>query len=42
MTFHMIPGIWTGDVGVEISETFHVTGDGAETLADFPRRLFSA
>jgi len=30
------PGIWTGDVGVEISETFHVTGDGAETLADFP------
>ncbi|MCU4799246.1 M24 family metallopeptidase [Halobacteria archaeon HArc-gm2] len=42
MTFHMIPGIWTGDVGVEISETFHVTSDGAETLADFPRRLFSA
>jgi Xaa-Pro aminopeptidase len=41
MTFHMIPGIWQDDVGVEISETFHVTATGAETLADFPRRLFS-
>ncbi|RQH01864.1 M24 family metallopeptidase [Natrarchaeobius oligotrophus] len=42
MTFHMIPGIWTEDIGVEISETFLVTGDGAEPLADFPRRLFTA
>jgi Xaa-Pro aminopeptidase len=41
MTFHMIPGIWGADFGVEISETFHVTGDGAETLAEFPRELFT-
>ncbi|MFC7213971.1 M24 family metallopeptidase [Saliphagus sp. GCM10025334] len=42
MTFHMIPGIWTEEIGMEISETFRVTGTGAETLADFPRRLFTA
>ncbi len=41
MTFHAIPGIWGDDFGVEISETFHVTASGAETLADFPRRLFT-
>lgn len=41
MTFHIIPGIWQDDVGVEISETFHVTANGAETLAEFPRELFS-
>jgi ectoine hydrolase len=41
MTFHMIPGIWQDDVGVEISETFHVTANGAETLSDFSRELFS-
>jgi Xaa-Pro aminopeptidase len=41
MTFHVIPGIWTDEVGVEISETFRVTATGAETLADFPRRLFT-
>ncbi|GAB3419780.1 ectoine hydrolase DoeA [Haloparvum alkalitolerans] len=41
MTFHMIPGIWTDEIGMEISETFRVTSTGAETLADFPRRLFT-
>ncbi|MFC4438957.1 MULTISPECIES: M24 family metallopeptidase [Natrialbaceae] len=41
MTFHMIPGIWTDEIGMEISETFHVTSNGAETLADFPRKLFT-
>jgi len=40
MTFHMIPGIWFDDFGVEISETFRVTKHGAETLADFDRDLF--
>ena len=34
MTFHMIPGIWTDEIGMEIRETFHVTSNGAETLAD--------
>ncbi|WP_394739410.1 M24 family metallopeptidase [Natronococcus roseus] len=41
MTFHMIPGIWTAEVGMEISETFVVTDDGVETLAGFPRKLFT-
>ncbi len=40
MTFHMIPGIWYDDFGVEISETFRVTKNGAETLADFDRDIF--
>ncbi|ELY91772.1 creatinase [Natrialba hulunbeirensis JCM 10989] len=42
MTFHMIPGIWTEDMGMETSETFRVTNNGVETLADFPRKLFTA
>ncbi|MFW6317771.1 MAG: M24 family metallopeptidase, partial [Halorubrum sp.] len=42
MTFHMIPGLWEDEFGVELSETFAVTSTGAETLAEFPRRLFSA
>ena len=40
MTIHMIPGIRMDDWGVEISECFRVTETGAETLADFPRKLF--
>ena len=40
MTFHMIPGIWLDDHGVEISETFRVTESGSETLSRFPRELF--
>jgi Xaa-Pro dipeptidase len=39
MTFHMIPGIWLDDFGVEISESFRVTETGCEVLADFPREL---
>ncbi|ELZ22195.1 creatinase [Natrinema limicola JCM 13563] len=31
MTFHLLPGIWTDEFGVEISET----------LAEFPRQLFT-
>ena len=42
MTFHVIPGLWEDEFGVELSETFTVTATGAETLADFPRRLFTA
>ncbi|SNR54410.1 M24 family metallopeptidase [Halorubrum vacuolatum] len=42
MTFHVIPGLWEDEFGVELSETFTVTPNGAETLADFPRRLFTA
>ena len=40
MTFHMIPGIWYDDFGVEISESFRVTENGCEVLAEFPRKLF--
>lgn len=40
MTFHLIPGIWNDDFGVEISESFRVTKTGAEAFADFPRKLF--
>lgn len=40
MTFHLIPGIWEKDRGVELSETFVVTEDGYETLAKFPREVF--
>ena len=39
MTFHIIPGIWFDEYGIEISETFRVTEDGAETLSDVERGL---
>ncbi|MFZ4454090.1 M24 family metallopeptidase [Salibacterium aidingense] len=37
MAFHLIPGIWLEDVGVEISESFVVTEEGCELLCRFPR-----
>lgn len=39
MTFHMIPGIWLDDCGVDISEPFVVTESGAEPFCNYPRRL---
>ncbi|MBB4823329.1 Xaa-Pro dipeptidase [Sporosarcina luteola] len=39
MAFHMIPGLWFDDYGIEISETFRVTEDGCEVLTDFQRGL---
>lgn len=39
MTFHMIPGLWFEDYGIEISESFRVTDNGCEVLANFPRGL---
>ncbi|MYL34946.1 M24 family metallopeptidase [Pontibacillus yanchengensis] len=39
MVFHMIPGIWYDDYGIEISESFRVTNQGSEVLADMPRKL---
>ena len=41
MTFHMIPGIWTDELGVEISESFRVTENGAERFSAFPQKVFS-
>lgn len=40
MTFHMILGMWMDNYGFECSESFLVTENGCETLADFPRKLF--
>jgi len=40
MTFHMILGMWMDDFGFECSESFRVTDTGAETFADFERKLF--
>ncbi|HLR80921.1 MAG TPA: M24 family metallopeptidase [Bacillota bacterium] len=40
MTFHMIPGIWLDDFGIEISESFRVTEKGCEVFVDFPRELY--
>ena len=39
MAFHMILGMWLDDWGYELSETFVVTDDHAECLADVPRGL---
>ncbi|WP_077625125.1 M24 family metallopeptidase [Sediminibacillus massiliensis] len=41
MTFHIIPGIWFDDYGVEISETFRITKTGCEVLTNFPRKLIT-
>ena len=40
MTFHMIPGIWLDDCGVDMSESFRVTENGCETFTSIPRKLF--
>lgn len=40
MTFHMIPGIWLDDFGVDMSESFRVTENGCETFTTIPRTLF--
>lgn len=41
MTFHCIPGMYLDDYGVSISESVVITEDGYETLANFPRKLFT-
>ncbi|MGE4562255.1 MAG: M24 family metallopeptidase [Rhodospirillales bacterium] len=40
MTIHLMPGIWMDDCGIEISECFRVTENGAKTFCNFPRKLF--
>ncbi|WYP25777.1 M24 family metallopeptidase [Alkalihalobacillus sp. FSL W8-0930] len=39
MTFHVIPGMWFDQFGVEISESIRLTKNGCETFAEFPREL---
>lgn len=41
MTFHCIPALWFDSYGLVVSESFVVTETGAQTFANFPRRLFS-
>ena len=40
MTFHFIPAVWLEDWGMEITESFVITDQGAETLANVPRKMF--
>jgi ectoine hydrolase len=40
MTFHFIPAVWQDDWGMEITESFVITEQGAETLSNVPRELF--
>ncbi len=40
MTFHCIPGIWSKEMTVVISESFQVTGRGGAPFCDAPRMLF--
>jgi len=39
MAFHMMPGLWLGDVGVTITQSFVVTETGREDLTSYPREL---
>ncbi|MFD1036914.1 M24 family metallopeptidase [Virgibacillus byunsanensis] len=39
MTFHLIPGLWFDQYGIEISESFRVTNSGCEILTNFSREL---
>ena len=39
MTFHIMPGIWLEEWGVEISEPIVITETGAERLTDYQRKL---
>lgn len=40
MTFHLMPGLWFDDWGLETTESIIITRGGAKTLCDFPRHLF--
>ncbi|WP_227936273.1 M24 family metallopeptidase [Alkalihalobacillus deserti] len=40
MTFHLMPGIWYSDYGVEITETIRITDSGVELLTNFSRDLY--
>ena len=40
MTFHFMPALWFDDWGIEITESIVITDEGAEPLANVPRKLF--
>ncbi len=39
MTFHLMPGLWTPDWGLAITESFVVTPEGGQPLADIPHEM---
>ncbi len=40
MCFHLMPGLWTPDWGVAITESFVVTPTGGRLLANVPQEIF--
>ncbi|MBY2918502.1 M24 family metallopeptidase [Rhizobium leguminosarum] len=40
MVFHMMPGLWLGNVGITITQSFAVSETGFEPLTATPRKLF--
>ena len=40
MTFHLIPALWMDNWGLETTESFRVTENGAQTFCSYPRKLF--
>lgn len=40
MTFHLMPGLWFDDWGMEITESILITENGAECFCKVPRKLF--
>ncbi|MRH44298.1 M24 family metallopeptidase [Aquibacillus halophilus] len=39
MTFHLIPGLWFDNYGIEISESIRITETGCKTFTNYPREL---
>lgn len=39
MTFHLMPGLWTPEWGIAITDTFVVTDQGGERLAQVPQPI---
>ncbi|KUJ76987.1 ectoine hydrolase DoeA [Ruegeria marisrubri] len=39
MSFHLMPGLWTPDWGLAITESFVVTPSGGQPLAEIPREM---
>ncbi len=40
MTFHFMTGLWSDEMGLEITETIAITDGAPELLANVPRKLF--
>ena len=40
MTFHFMTGLWSDEMGLEITETIAITDGAPELLSNVPRKLF--